>query len=446
MTGLRLPADFVWGAATSSYQIEGAIHEDGRGESIWDRFTSRPGAILNGDDGSMACDSYHRHPEDVRLMRELGLNGHRFSIAWPRVIPEGRGRTNLAGLDHYDRFVDALLEAGIEPFVTLYHWDLPQPLEDRGGWPVRATVDAYAEYVEVVVGRLGDRVRHWITQCEPWVIGWLGYGSGEHAPGRRSEYDALAAAHHVLLAHGRAVEIIRGASTEAEVGITIDLVAFHPLTDSAEDAAAVARADGLRNRWILDPVLRGGYPEDVADRLAAVVPLLEDGDMQAIAAPLDFLGVNYYTRNIVRADAAGGEPVIVPAEGAEHTEMGWEVYPDGLHELLTRLRDEYDLPPVYVTENGAAFVDHRNGDGVEDPRRSSYVEGHLAAIAQAVADGVDVRGYFLWSLLDNFEWALGYSRRFGIVYVDFDTLERIPKASYRWYRDRIARERAAAVA
>jgi beta-glucosidase len=446
VTDIRLPADFVWGAATSSYQIEGAVTEDGRGESIWDRFTSVPGAILGGDDGSVACDSYHRCPEDVRLMRELGLNGYRFSIAWTRVLPEGRGRTNPAGLDYYDRFVDALLEAGIEPFVTLYHWDLPQALEDRGGWPTRELVDAYAEYVEVVVGRLGDRVRHWITQCEPWVIAWLGYGSGEHAPGRKSETDALSAAHHVLVAHGRAVEVVRRDSPGAQVGITIDLVAFHPLTESAEDAAAVARADGLRNRWLLDPVLRGAYPQDVTDRFAAVSPLVEDGDMAAIAAPLDFLGINYYTRNVVRADPAGGEPVTVPADGSEHTEMGWEVYPDGLYELLTRLRDDYELPPVYVTENGAAFADHREGAVVDDPRRSSYVDGHLSAIARAIADGVDVRGYFLWSLLDNFEWALGYSRRFGIVYVDFETLERVPKASYRWYRDRIASQRAAAVA
>jgi beta-glucosidase len=446
VTDFPLPADFTWGVATSSYQIEGAVTEDGRGESIWDRFTSLPGTILGGDDGSVACDSYHRYPEDVRLMRELGLNGYRCSIAWPRVLPEGRGRTNPAGLDYYDRFVDALLEAGIEPFVTLYHWDLPQALEDRGGWPAREIVDAYAEYVEVVVGRLGDRVRHWITQCEPWVVAWLGYGSGEHAPGRKSETDALSAAHHVLVAHGRAVEVVRRDSPGAQVGITIDLVAFHPLTGSEEDAAAVARADGLRNRWILDPVLRGAYPEDVADRLAAVLPLVEDGDLRTIAAPIDFLGVNYYTRNIVRADPAGGEPVTVPAEGSELTEMGWEVYPDGLYELLTRLRGDYDLPPVYVTENGAAFADRRVGDVVDDPRRSSYVDGHLSAIARAIAGGVDVRGYFLWSLLDNFEWALGYSRRFGIVYVDFETLERVPKASYRWYRDRIASQRAAAVA
>jgi beta-glucosidase len=446
VTGIRLPADFTWGVATSAYQIEGAVTEDGRGESIWDRFTSLPGAILGGDDGSVACDSYHRRSEDVRLMRDLGLSAYRFSIAWPRVLPEGRGRVNPAGLAYYDRLVDELLEAGIEPFVTLYHWDLPQVLEERGGWPVREIVDAYAEYVEVVVGHLGDRVRHWITQCEPWVVSWLGYGSGEHAPGRRSEQDALAAAHHVLLAHGRGVEVVRRDSPGAEVGITIDLVAFHPLTESAEDAAALARADGLRNRWILDPVLRGAYPEDVADRFAAVQPLVEDGDVRTIAAPLDFLGINYYTRNIVRSDPEGGEPVTVPAEGSEHTGMGWEVYPDGLYELLTRLRDDYDLPPVHVTENGAAFADRREGDVVDDPRRSSYVDGHLGAIARAIDDGVDVRGYFLWSLLDNFEWALGYSQRFGIVYVDFETLERIPKSSYRWYRDQIASQRAAAVA
>jgi len=266
------------------------------------------------------------------------------------------------------------------------------------------------------------------------------------APGRRSEHDALAAAHHVLLAHGRGVEVVRRESPGAEVGITIDLVRFHPLTESEEDAAAVARADGLRNRWILDPVLRGAYPEDVVDRFAAVGPLLEDGDLRTIAAPLDFLGINYYTRNVVRADPAGGEPVTVPAKGPEVTEMGWEVYPDGLYELLTRLHEEYDLPPVYVTENGAAFPDRREGDVVDDPRRSSYVERHLGAIARALADGVDVRGYFLWSLFDNFEWALGYSRRFGIVYVDFETLERVPKSSYRWYRDHIARERAPVVA
>jgi len=436
----RFPADFRWGAAVSAYQVEGAVDEDGRGESIWDRFSAMPGNVVGGDSGAVACDSYHRYPEDIRLMRELGLNAYRFSIAWPRIVPEGRGRTNPAGLDFYDRLVDDLLAADIEPFVTLYHWDLPQPLEDQGGWPERATAEAFAEYVAVVAARLGDRVRNWITQCEPWVVGWLGYGTGEHAPGRKSDADALAAAHHVLLSHGLAADALRREADGARVGITIDLVAFHALSDSAEDLAAVARADGYRNRWILDPVLRGAYPEDVHDRFAPVLPAIEDGDLQTIAAPLDFLGVNYYTRSVVRADG-DGRPVTVN-EDVERTEMGWEVYPDGLYELLLRLQAEYDPPPLYVTENGAAFPDYRLNGTVEDPRRISYVDRHLDAIARAIEDGVPVHGYFLWSLLDNFEWSFGYSRRFGIVYVDYATLERVPKASFRWYRDFIASQKA----
>jgi len=438
MTDGRLPDDFLWGAAVSAYQIEGATDKDGRGESIWDRFSATPGRIANGDNGRIACDSYNRYRDDVRLMRELGLDAFRFSIAWPRILPAGRGRPNAAGLDFYDRFVDELLASGIEPFVTLYHWDLPQALEDRGGWPLRETVDAFAEYVEVVAGRLGDRVRHWITQCEPWVISWLGYGVGEHAPGRTDETDALAAAHHVLLSHGRAAEVLRRESPAAEVGITIDLVAFHPFTDSPEDLAAVARSDGFRNRWILDPVLRGEYPADLSESFPHASPPIQDGDLETIAAPLDFLGINYYTRSVVRADPDGGEPITVTPDGTERTGMGWEVYPDGLFELLVRLNEEYELPPLYVTENGAAFPDSRSNGTVHDARRISYIERHVDAIRRAVDRGVSVRGYFLWSLLDNFEWAQGYSQRFGIVYMDYETLERIPKASYYWYRDLIA--------
>jgi beta-glucosidase len=425
----------------SAYQVEGAVDADGRGESIWDRFSATPGKVVNGDSGAVACDSYHRYREDVRLVSELGLNAFRFSIAWPRVLPTGRGAVNEAGLDFYDRLVDELLAAGIEPFVTLYHWDLPQALEDRGGWPVRETAEAFAEYVGVVGARLGDRVRHWITQCEPWVISWLGYGLGEHAPGRRSDADALAAAHHVLLGHGLAAEVLRSRSADAQVGITIDLVAFHPLSGSAEDLAAVRRSDGFRNRWILDPVLRGRYPEDLLEHFAPLLPAIEDDDLDTIAAPLDFLGVNYYTRQRVRA-GAGGAPEVVPDDGAERTQMGWEVYPDGLFELLVRLRDEYAAPPLYVTENGAAYPDRRSDGVVDDPERLSYVDRHLRAVARAHAHGVPVRGYFLWSLLDNFEWAFGYARRFGIVYVDYETLERVPKASYHWYRSVIAAHRA----
>jgi beta-glucosidase len=434
----RLPGNFRFGAAVSAYQIEGATDEDGRGESIWDRFGATPGKILNGDTGRIACDSYHRYPEDVRLMRELGLDAFRFSIGWPRILPAGRGVPNAAGLDFYDRFVDELLANGIEPFATLYHWDLPQALEDRGGWPVRETAEAFAEYVEVVAARLGDRVRNWITQCEPWVVAWLGYGLGEHAPGRTDEADALAAAHHVLLSHGLAAQVLRSVSPQAQVGITIDLVAFHPLTGSPEDRAAVTRMDGFRNRWILDPVLAGAYPADMLEHYADSLPRIEDGDLATIAASLDFLGVNYYTRSVVRADRGGGDPIMVSQEDAERTGIGWEIYPDGLLELLTRVNDEYELPPLYVTENGAAFPDTRVNGSVHDPQRISYVERHLDAIRRAIDRGVPVRGYFLWSLLDNFEWSQGYSQRFGIVYVDYETLERIPKASYYWYRDLIA--------
>ncbi|HET6684364.1 MAG TPA: GH1 family beta-glucosidase [Gaiella sp.] len=436
------PPGFVWGAATAAYQTEGAATEDGRGESIWDRFTSLPGRVANGDTGRVACDSYHRYPEDVRLMRELGLDAYRFSIAWPRIVPEGRGAVNEAGLDFYDRLVDELLANGIEPFPTLYHWDLPQALEERGGWPVRDTVDAFAEYVEVVVARLGDRVSRWITQNEPWVIAWLGYGRGEHAPGRRSDRDALAAAHHVLLSHGRALEVIRRERPHADVGITIDVIPIHPLTTAEADLVATGEEDGFRNRWILDPVLRGRYPEDLSRRFARILPPVEDGDLEAISAPIDFLGVNYYRRHVVKAGSNGSGPIVVDMPDGEHTAVGWEVYPDGLHELLLRLHDEYDAPPLYVTENGAAFGDTRRNGTVDDPERTSYLDRHLGAVARAIADGVPVDGYFVWSLLDNFEWARGYAPRFGLVYVDYGTLERVPKQSYHWYRDFIARQRA----
>jgi beta-glucosidase len=437
-SGLMFPADFRWGAATAAYQVEGAVEEDGRGESIWDRFTALPGKIVNGDDGSVACDSYHRYRSDVRLMRELGLDAYRFSIAWPRVLPEGRGRVNEPGLDFYDRFVDELLANGVEPYATLYHWDLPQALEDRGGWPVRETVEAFVEYTEVVAARLGDRVRHWITQNEPWVVAWLGYASGQNAPGRTSEADAVAAGHHVLLAHGRAVQVLRRDVPEAEVGITLDLIPMHPLTGSQADVDAARREDAVRNRWFLDPVLRGEYPADALERFGPMLPAIEADDMRTISQALDFLGINYYRRHVVQADPATGAPVVVPPDGAEVTGMGWEVYPDALYDLLLRLRDEYNVPPLYVTENGAAFADDRSNGSIDDPRRASYIERHLDAIGRAVATGVPVAGYFVWSLLDNFEWAQGYSQRFGIVYVDFDTLERVPKASYGWYRDFIA--------
>jgi len=432
------PDGFVWGAAGSAYQVEGAVAEDGRGESIWDRFSTRPGAITNGDTGVVACDSYHRFGEDLRLMRELGIGAYRFSISWPRVVPDGRGRVNPAGLDFYERMVDDLLANGIEPYATLYHWDLPQVLEDAGGWPARQTVEAFAEYVEAVVARLGDRVPNWITQNEPWVVSWLGYGYGVHAPGRRSDADALAAAHHVLLAHGRAAEVLRREAPAAKVGVTVDLYPMYPHTDAAEDVEAARLLDGSRNRWFLEPVLGLGYPADMLEHYEAILPTIETGDLETIGARLDFLGVNYYSRTVARAGTDPAEPVALDVPGVERTQMGWEVYPDGLKDILVRMHRDYELPDVYITENGAAYPDTRTNGSVPDPSRISYLERHLGALRDAISEGVPVRGYFLWSLLDNFEWAFGFSRRFGIVYVDFETLERVPKDSFLWYRDLIA--------
>jgi beta-glucosidase len=431
------PNGFLWGAATSAYQIEGATDEDGRGASIWDTFCATPGRVHNGDSGAIACDSYHRYGQDIALMRELGLNAFRFSIAWPRIVPDGRGRVNEPGLDFYDRLVDELLAADIRPFVTLYHWDLPQALEDAGGWPERATAEAFAEYAELVARRLGDRVRHWVTHNEPYCSSWLGYAVGAHAPGRTDLAAAVPAAHHVLLSHGLAVEVLRRESPDAEVGIVLDSWPVYPLSDDPRDVEAAWEADGLRNRLFFDPVLRGHYPEDVLERLGATSPPIRDGDLATIAAPIDFVGLNNYSRSIVAANGDGG-PRNVPATDAPMTAMGWEIYPHGIYEVLARLHREYGVSSLYVTENGAAFPDVRGHDGrIDDPERIDYLAEYLGAVSRAIADGVPVHGYFVWSLLDNFEWSHGYSKRFGLLYVDFPTLERIPKSSFYWYRDLI---------
>jgi beta-glucosidase len=431
------PPDFLWGAAASAYQTEGAVREDGRAESIWDRFCSTPGKVRAGETGEIACDFYHRYPEDIALMRDLGIDAFRFSIAWPRVVPAATGPANEAGLDFYDRLVDALLEAGIRPFVNLFHWDLPQELEDAGGWPERATAEAFAGYAAVVAQRLGDRVKDWITHNEPFCTSWLGYGLGAHAPGRTSVRDALAASHHALLAHGWAVEALRRASPGAEIGIVVDPWPIHPASDDPADVAAAWAEDGVRNRWFFDPLLRGAYPEDVLERFAAEAPPVRDGDLATISVPLDFVGVNNYSRRIVRA-GLNGAVIDMPAPGGEVTDMGWEVYPDGLNESLLRMHQEYGVDSLYVTENGAAFADVRSHDGgIHDVERISYLDGYLDAVEGAIAAGVPVRGYFVWSLLDNFEWSLGYSKRFGLVYVDYPTLERVPKDSFYWYRDLI---------
>jgi beta-glucosidase len=375
-------------------------------------------------------------------MRELGLDAFRFSISWPRVLPQGRGAVNQAGLDFYDRLLDALLAQGIEPFPTLFHWDTPQALEDKGGWPARETAEAFVEYTEAVVARLGDRVRYWATHNEPWVHAWIGHAWGEHAPGRTSEADAVAAAHHLLLSHGWAVEAIRRAAPDAQVGIVLNLSAAYPHSSSPEDEAAAWQVDGQGNRWFLDPLFRGSYPADQLERNEIVAPLVRDGDLEAIAAPIDFLGVNNYFRFLVGAGPEG--PLLVANPDAQHTAMGWEVYPDGLYRLLVRVAKDYAPPAIYVTENGAAFGDVRVHDGrVHDPERIDYLATYVDAVARAVADGAPVKGYFVWSMFDNFEWAQGYSKRFGLVYVDYPTLERVPKDSFYWYRDFIASRRTA---
>jgi beta-glucosidase len=439
------PADFVWGAATAAYQIEGAVDADGRGESIWDRFSATPGKVRNAETGAIACDFYNRYPEDVQLIRSLGLDAFRFSIAWPRVLPEGRGRVNAAGLDYYDRLVDELLANGIEPYATLYHWDLPQVLEERGGWPARETAEAFVEYTEAVAGRLGDRVTRWITHNEPWVVAWLGYSWGVHAPGRTSDADAIATSHHLLLSHGWAVDVLRREVPNAQVGITLNLAHVDAAGDTPEDLDAARIVDGNLNRWYLDPLFRGAYPEDMLEHYAPDAPDVRDGDLEAISAPIDFLGVNNYSRHLVRASANGEGPHMVRDPESQYTDMGWEIYPQGLYQLLARVRDDYGPAAIYITENGAAFGDIRSHDGqVHDPERRDYIAQHVDAVGRALEEGVPMKGYFVWSLLDNYEWAFGYGKRFGIVYVDYPTLERVPKDSAHWYRDFVAAQRQAA--
>ncbi|MEU3462704.1 GH1 family beta-glucosidase [Streptomyces sp. NPDC006733] len=443
---LDLHAGFRWGVSTAAYQIEGAVDEDGRGPSVWDVFAARPGAVKNGDTGRTACDHYHRHAEDIALMRGLGLDGYRFSIAWPRVQPAGGGPVNPAGLAFYDRLVDDLLAAGITPLPTLFHWDLPQALEDGGGWLARDTAYRFADYAALVADRLGDRVPAWITLNEPFVHMVFGYALGIHAPGRTLMLDALPAAHHQLLGHGLAATALR--ERGGQVMIANNLTPVRAAGDGEADAAAAAAYDALHNRLFLDPLLLGRYPDLGA---FGVLPDLggsvRDGDLELIAgAPLDGLGVNYYNPTRIAAPTDPGLPFAeAEIEGVPRTAFGWPVVPDGLRELLVGLRERYGtaLPPVTITENGCSVADVPAPDGtVADQPRIDYLAGHLDALAAAVAEGVDVRGYFTWSLLDNFEWAEGYSQRFGLVHVDFATQRRTPKASYAWYRDLIAAHRA----
>jgi beta-glucosidase len=446
MSGHKFPDGFLWGAATSAYQIEGGAEE--RGPTIWDRFCETPGKVLGGHTGRIACDHYHRRSRDVALMRELGLRSYRFSVSWARVLPEGAGRIHSSGLDFYDGLVDELCGAGIVPLLTLYHWDLPQALQELGGWEQRDTAGRFADYAALLFRRLGDRVRYWITLNEPYVAAHLGYRTGEHAPGFRNESRAVQAAHHLLLAHARAVRAFRQEGRGGKIGISLDLPWVQPASEDPEDRAAAERYEDYHNRWFLDPVFRGRYPAELEEvfRRRHGAPRRQAGDLEALAAaPVDFLGVNYYFRQLVRRPADPGElfEIVEPDyPGARFTAMGWEIWPDGLYEQLRRLDREYGRPELIVTENGAAFDERPSADGrVDDRDRIAYLRAHLQAAGRAASEGVRLRGYQVWSLLDNFEWAFGYSRRFGLVRVDFATQQRTPKSSARWYRRVIARGR-----
>lgn len=442
------PAQFLWGAATASYQVEGATHEDGRGPSIWDTFAATPGKVHQGENGDRATDHYHLFQDDIAMMARIGLGGYRFSIAWPRILPSGRGAINDPGLDFYDRLVDALLAKGIQPFATLYHWDLPQTLQDAGGWTNRDTAYAYADYAELVVKRLGDRVAGWITQNEPWCIAFLGYGIGIHAPGDRDLQAAVNAGHHVLLAHGLALPRIRAhMHAHAQVGISLNFTPVYPVDDRPETKQEVERADTLSNRWFLDALFRGSYPDHLFSMMG-VTPPIQDGDMALISAPLDFLGINNYSRMIVRGHednvSVDNLDIVERIPGSAYTDMGWEVHPQSLHDLLLRLHREYAIPALYITENGAAFTDQWNGnEEVHDPLRIAYLREYLSAISSAMAQGVPLKGYFVWSLMDNFEWAEGYSKRFGIVYIDYPSQRRIWKDSAHWYANLISAHKQA---
>ena len=446
----RFPEGFLWGAATSAYQVEGAVREGGRSPSIWDTLCRVPGAIRDGHTGDVADDQYHRYREDVALMAALGLGAYRFSVAWPRVLPAGRGAVNEAGLDYYRRLVDELLAAGIEPHLTIYHWDLPQVLQDAGGWPARDTARWFGDYAAVVFDALHDRVRLWTTLNEPWCSALLGYADGVHAPGIRDPRQATRAIHHLLLGHGLALQAMRAIDPSREVGITLNL---QPIRVGEPDPDpllldAVRRVDGLRNRVWTEPLLRGRYPDDVAGDLEAFGGLpVRDGDLVLVDQPIDFLGVNYYADDFLVAAPGGTIPHTpgvqdVAGRDAGHgaTDMGWPVTPDGLRDLLVTLAATYpELPPIHVTENGVAYDDPIAEGAIHDQRRIAYLEAHLRALQEAIAAGVDVRAYLQWSLLDNFEWSHGYHMRFGLVHVDYDTQARTPRDSAFWYRDVIAR-------
>ncbi|WP_094550661.1 GH1 family beta-glucosidase [Petroclostridium xylanilyticum] len=441
MSKITFPKDFLWGVATASYQIEGAWKEDGKGESIWDRFSHIPKKVANGDTGDVACDHYHLYPEDVKLLKELGVKTYRLSISWPRIFPEGKGQPNEKGMEFYKNLIKLLVENDIKPAVTLYHWDLPQKLQDIGGWANREVVDYYEQYARYVFKELGDLVPIWITHNEPWVVSFIGNWEGRHAPGITDFSTALQVSHHLLLSHGKAVRAYREMGFEGEIGITLNLVPVYPDPSShnEEDAAAAIRRDGFQNRWFLDPVFKGRYPADMINWYSkkVVVPVITQEDLDIISTPVDFLGINYYAPGYIKAD-----PDAWPLElkhvftGKDRTAMGWEIYPEGLYDLLVRLHKDYNGIKIMVTENGAAFNDIVNREGkVEDDNRLDFLYKHFIQAYRAIQDGVNLTGYYVWSFMDNFEWAEGYAKRFGITYVDYKTQKRIIKKSGHWYKE-----------
>jgi beta-glucosidase len=439
MTDFRFPPDFLWGVATSAYQIEGAPLADGAGPSIWQRFSHTPGRTANGDTGDVACDHYHRYEQDVAIMADLGVNAYRFSISWSRILPEGTGRVNEKGLDFYRRLTDALLKQNIKPMATLYHWDLPAALDDRGGWLNRDVAEWFAEYAVAAFRGLGDRVHFWATLNEPWVVTDGGYLHGSLAPGHWNLYETPIASHNLLRAHGRAVAAYRSAGGRSPIGIIVNIEPKYPASQSSDDLAATRHADAYLNRQYLDPIFRGEYPAEMREMFGEAWPEFPQADFKDIQQPADFVGINYYTRAVTKADPTRfvERAVSVRQPNATYTEMSWEVFPQGLTDVLVWFRENYGDLPVYVTENGAAFYDPPvpiDGE-VHDPLRIEYLRLHIGAVAEAIKRGVDVRGYFAWSLLDNLEWSHGFTRRFGIVHVNFATLERTPKGSAKFYRE-----------
>jgi beta-glucosidase len=430
----RFPAQFVWGVATAAFQIEGAAQADGKGESIWDRFCRRPGAIADASNGDVACDHYHRLDADLDLIAALGVDAYRFSISWPRVQPLGHGAWNEAGLAFYDRLVDGLLARGIQPHLTLNHWDLPQALQDAGGWAARDTVHHFVDYARGINRRLGDRVATITTHNEPWVVAVLGHEQGIFAPGIQHRATAMQVSHHLLLSHGLALQAMRADGARARLGIVLNMAPCEPATSAPADVARARLDDGRGRRWYADPIFKGAYPQDVLDDLGADAPRVQAGDMAHIQTPIDYLGLNYYTRNVCSAST----PWDVKTSGLPLTDMGWEVYPQGLTDLLLTLHHDYRLPPVYITENGAAFADVLQAGQVHDVDRTRYLQSHIAAVADALQQGVPLAGYMVWSLMDNFEWASGYAKRFGIVHVDYTTQQRTLKDSALWYRSFVA--------